>query len=63
MLNRILAAIFAAVVAYLICIVVGTLLIALRVDVTMIVGSLLKSFAGIISILVFLYYAFLTSLR
>jgi hypothetical protein len=58
MLSKIIMAVVFAVLAYLACVFVGTLLIALNVAVAVAVGSFLKEFAGLVSVLVFLYCAF-----
>lgn len=58
MLRRIIIALVAAVVAYLVCILVGTLLVALNVSIAVVLGSFIKEFAGVISVLVFLWYVF-----
>lgn len=56
MLSKIILAVIAGVVAYIVCMVLGTVLIALSVPVAVTVGALLKGFAGLVSVLVFLYY-------
>lgn len=62
MLRRVILAAVVAVVAYLVCIFVGGLLVALDVPVVAALGSFLKSFASVISVLVFLWYAFVGTL-
>jgi hypothetical protein len=58
MLSRLVMAVVAAVVAYLVCVIVGAVLVALAVPIAVTVGGALTQYAGIISVLVFLYYAF-----
>lgn len=55
MLRRIILGVVYAVVAYLVCVFVGGLLFAVNVPVAAAVGAFLKEFAGLISVLVFLY--------
>lgn len=58
MLSKIVLAVVFAVVAYLVCVFAADLLISLNITITVVVGNFLKSFASLISVLVFLYYAF-----
>lgn len=62
MLSRIILAVVAAVIAYLLCIVVGGILVALNVSIAVVIGGFFKEFAGVISVLVFLWYAFVGTL-
>lgn len=55
MLTRLVVAVVIGVVAFLVCILLGTVLVGLRVDVAVAVGSFLKEWASVIAFLVALY--------
>lgn len=62
MLREIILAVVAAVVAYLICVIVGGILASLGVAIAVTIGNDLIKYAGVISVLAFLYYAFIGEL-
>lgn len=59
MLSRIILAVVAAVVAYLVCVFVGgVLLVSLAVPIAVAIGKFLEQYASVIAVLVFLWYFF-----
>lgn len=58
MLVRIILGVIVAVSVTLVCILVGTILITIKVDIATTVGEFLKSYSAAIGILAGLWYAF-----
>lgn len=58
MLNRIILSVLVAVIVILGCILVGSVLIALDVDVAETIGGFLKTYSGVIGVLAGLWYFF-----
>lgn len=56
--SKIVVGAIAAIVVYLLCVFVGSLLVAVEVPVVAAAGAFLKTFAGLLSLVAFLYYAF-----
>lgn len=58
MLNRVVLAVIVAVAVTLICIVIGSVLIALNVEIAVAIGSFLKTYSAAIGILAGLWHFF-----
>ena len=59
MLARLVMAVVAAVIVYLICVFVGgVLLVQLKVGIAVAVGKFLDNYAGVFAVLAFLWYFF-----
>lgn len=58
MLDRVIRAVVIAVVVTLACILLGSILIALKVDIAVTIGSFLKQYAGALGVLAGLWSAF-----
>lgn len=55
---RLVVSVVVAVVAYLICILVGAVLALLAVPIAVLIGHFIEQWAVVISVLVFLWYLF-----
>lgn len=60
-ISKIIAGVIAAIVVYLICVFVGGLLVTISVPVVAAVGAFLTTFAGLLSLVAFLYVAFVAN--
>ena len=58
MLTKIILACVAAVIAFLVCVFVGGLLATTGIPIAVFIGTFLKEYATLVSILVFLWYFF-----
>jgi hypothetical protein len=58
MLQKLILSVVVAVVAYLVCILVGGLLVDLKVDFAQTIGGFLRSWAAVIALLTGLWYFF-----
>ena len=58
LLSRIVLAVVVAVVATLACILVGSILLALEVEIAVTIGDFLKKYAGVFGVLAGLWYFF-----
>lgn len=58
MLNRVVLAVVVGVVVTLVCLLVGALLVVLKIDLAVTVGTFLKQWGGAIGILAALWYFF-----
>lgn len=58
-ITRIIAGVVAAIIVYLVCVFVGGLLLTVEVPIVVAVGTFLKTFASLLSIVAFLWAAFL----
>lgn len=58
MLNRLILAVIVAVVVTLACVLLGSILVNLRVDVAIAVGDFLKDYSGVLGVLAGLWHFF-----
>ncbi len=63
MISKLILAVVVAVVVTLACILLGAILVTLKVDIAVTIGTFLKGYAGVLGVLAGLWYFFMGGIR